>query len=91
MKYALVNDVKAEATPGTKGVCPVCGSEMTPKCGTKIMHHWAHKTNRACDPWWENETPWHRAWKNHFPKEWQEVIQWDPQTGEKHISDDHPD
>jgi len=87
MKYAIVNGVKTEAAPGTKGACPACGSEMTPKCGPKVMHHWAHRINQACDTWWENETPWHRAWKNHFPKERQEVVQWDPQTSEKHIAD----
>lgn len=39
-----------------------------------------------CDPWWENETEWHRAWKGHFPKECQEVIH-TAVNDEKHIAD----
>ena len=39
-----------------------------------------------CDPWWENEKPWHREWKEQFPKEWQEVIHTD-ENGERHIAD----
>lgn len=37
------------------------------------MHHWAHFGRRNCDPWWENETDWHRSWKSLFPMEWLEV------------------
>ena len=39
-----------------------------------------------CDPWWENETAWHRAWKDHFPVDWQEVVH-HSKTGERHIAD----
>jgi hypothetical protein len=39
-----------------------------------------------CDRWWEPETEWHRAWKNRFPINWQEVVH-HGETGEKHISD----
>jgi len=28
---------------------------------------------RACDPWWEPETEWHKGWKAHFPEPWHEV------------------
>ncbi|WP_338692230.1 MULTISPECIES: competence protein [Bradyrhizobium] len=49
--------------------------------------HWAHKAIRNCDSWIEPETEWHRAWKNKFPTEWQEFIQHDGQSGEKHIAD----
>jgi hypothetical protein len=56
------------------------------KCGEVRFRHWAHKAGRQCDPWWENETPWHRAWKDQFPLAWQEVIHRD-QDGTKHIAD----
>lgn len=39
-----------------------------------------------CDHWWENETQWHRDWKNCFPEEWQEVVHF-AADGEKHIAD----
>jgi hypothetical protein len=48
--------------------------------------HWAHKGNPSCDPWWENETEWHRSWKEQFPVDWQEVTH-RAESGEKHIAD----
>jgi competence protein CoiA len=87
MKFALVDNNKLEATKGLKGTCPICGSELIAKCGTVKINHWAHKGTRNCDPWWENETEWHRIWKNNFSNEWQENILTDERTGEKHIAD----
>jgi competence protein CoiA len=86
MKFALLNGKKTEATKGAKGLCPSCSSELVAKCGEVRINHWAHKGNRACDPWWENETEWHRSWKEQFPIDWQEVIHSD-ENGEKHIAD----
>lgn len=86
MKFALVNGEKVEATKGAKGLCPSCDSELIARCGEVKINHWAHKGNRNCDPWWENETDWHRSWKGKFPKDWQEVIHFD-ESGEKHIAD----
>jgi len=79
MQLALVDDVRKEAFSGGKGVCPMCGSRMIAKCGPRIIHHWAHYGRKQCDPWWENETEWHRAWKNLFPEECREI---------SHIADD---
>ncbi|WP_206081323.1 competence protein CoiA [Mariprofundus ferrooxydans] len=73
MQLALVENNRIEAFSGGRGLCPVCGSEMIAKCGPRVMHHWAHHHSRDCDPWWENETPWHREWKNLFPVECREV------------------
>ncbi len=87
MKLALVNNVRSYATKGAKGSCPFCGSDVIAKCGTIKTDHWAHKGVRNCDPWWENETDWHRAWKDNFRADWQEVIAHDEATGEKHIAD----
>lgn len=86
MKLALVNGNEVEATKGAKGLCRSCGSELIAKCGEKKINHWAHKGNH-CDSWWENETDWHRSWKNNFPQEWQEIIHIDDESGEKHIAD----
>jgi competence protein CoiA len=73
MQLAFVNDKRVEASLGARGVCPLCGSEMIAKCGPRVMHHWAHHRPKDCDPWWENETQWHRDWKNLFPLENREV------------------
>ncbi len=86
MKYALVNDEPHEAQPGFSGKCKSCGHLTVAKCGKIKIWHWAHSGKRMCDPWWENETEWHRAWKNSFPINWQEVIHHD-KTGERHIAD----
>lgn len=87
MKFALVENKKIEATKGAKGNCPCCGSEVIAKCGAIKINHWAHKKISTCDPWWERETEWHRAWKNNYPDDWQEISFTDEQTGEKHIAD----
>jgi hypothetical protein len=86
VKYALIDGKRSEASKGIKGLCPICDSEMIPKCGEFRVHHWSHKGNRFCDSWWESETDWHRSWKGHFPDDWQEVIHRDG-NGEKHIAD----
>lgn len=86
MKFALVGEQRQEAQPGLSGSCPACGNQMLAKCGEVRIWHWAHQGNRMCDPWWENETEWHRVWKGHFPVNWQEVVQ-HSESGERHIAD----
>jgi competence protein CoiA len=86
MKYALICGKKTKATKGAIGFCQYCGSELIAKCGEVKINHWAHKGTRHCDPWWENETEWHRSWKGHFPDEWQEVVH-KADDGEKHVAD----
>ncbi|MBY6165928.1 hypothetical protein KUW14_08735 [Pseudooceanicola nitratireducens] len=87
MRFALSdNSNRIEATPGARGTCPGCGAVMTARCGTKKVWHWAHKGRDHCDHWWENETEWHRAWKNQFQTDWQEVPARD-EAGELHIAD----
>jgi len=51
VQHALVDGLRQEAAPGNKGQCPTCGSDMIAKCGSRIMHHWAHAGRRNCDPW----------------------------------------
>jgi competence protein CoiA len=88
MKFALLNGERKKAVANLKGaVCQVCKAEVIAKCGDIKIHHWAHKSKRKCDHWWENETQWHRDWKNQFSEDWQEEILYDSETGEKHIAD----
>lgn len=86
MQYALVDGVRSEATPGRKGICDICKRIMVAKCGPRIIHHWAHHRLRNCDPWWENETEWHRNWKKLFPEECREIPHID-ERGEIHRAD----
>ena len=86
MKFANVNGERREAQSYLSGTCLGCGHPMIARCGEQRVHHWAHKGARTCDPWWENETEWHRAWKGKFPSAWQEYVHLAP-SGEKHIAD----
>lgn len=86
MQYALVDGHRIQSRPKISGACPSCGDPLVPKCGSKVIWHWAHKAKLHCDAWWENETEWHRRWKACFPEEWREQVHVDP-TGEKHIAD----
>lgn len=86
MQIALVDDKRTEAFSGGRGLCPECGSETIAKCGPRNIHHWAHHRRKDCDPWWENETPWHRDWKNEFPVECREVSHV-AENGEIHRAD----
>lgn len=70
-----------------EGTCFVCGRQVIARCGEKNVWHWAHKTEQACDPWWENETAWHRGWKSRFPEATREKVHFDKETGEKHVAD----
>ena len=73
MEFAIHDGVRRAAFKGGSGTCPTCGAAMTAKCGPRVMHHWAHAGRRNCDPWWENETPWHREWKSRFPESFREI------------------
>lgn len=86
MKFALVDGRREEAKPSLSGQCPACARPVMSKCGEVKVWHWAHSGKRVCDPWWENETEWHRNWKGHFPRDWQEVVHL-AEDGEKHIAD----
>jgi competence protein CoiA len=87
MRIAHVCGKRTEASKGARGECPSCGSDVIAKCGQVKVNHWAHIGKRNCDSWWEKETEWHRAWKNNFPIEWQEIPMPDELTSEKHIAD----
>jgi competence protein CoiA len=64
MMYArTLTGKRLEAAPGRKGQCPGCEAELIPKCGEILTWHWAHYARPDCDPWWEPESAWHRAWK----------------------------
>lgn len=86
-RYALVNGKRTKPLEsGLRGTCEICGDEMTARCGEIRIWHWAHKGNRKCDTWWQPESEWHRAWKNQFPDDWQEVVH-TGEIGEKHRAD----
>ncbi|MDG4721800.1 MULTISPECIES: competence protein CoiA [Thalassospira] len=86
LQFAIVEGIRKLPSKGSLGKCPNCGEIVISKCGNQRVHHWAHKSTRVCDTWWENETQWHIEWKNHFPQDWHEISQSD-QSGQRHIAD----
>jgi len=85
MKYGLKNNQRVCAQPGVEATCPLCKSDLVPKCGTVIIWHFAHKQIISCDSWYEPESEWHRDWKELFKQENQEIII--EKDGKKHIAD----
>ena len=86
MKFSLVSGQRQLAQPGLSGTCPNCGRTTHAKCGELKAWHWAHRTMRDCDSWWEKETEWHLDWKDQFPPDWQEIVH-HAEDGERHIAD----
>lgn len=74
MIWAVKDSKKIRAEPSQKAICPLCFEEVISKCGLINIWHWSHKKNANCDSFGEPETIWHIDWKNHFPKENQEVV-----------------
>jgi len=87
MKFAFVNGVKKIAEPTEVGICICCDSPVRAYCGSERVHHWKHINATECDTWSEGETEWHREWKNKFDISQQEIVQYDPKSGEKHRAD----
>lgn len=70
---------------GGAGFCQICGNPVLAFCGNIYIHHWKHKVYENCDSWSEQESDWHRGWKEEFPEDWREVTL--EQGGIKHIAD----
>jgi len=87
MRFAIIDNLRIEAQSGLKGTCPACGQPVIAKCGTVRIHHWSHQREKVCDKWWENETEWHRHWKNNYPEDWQEISLLEVKTNERHFAD----
>ena len=73
MQYAIKDDKRIEATKDATALCPCCSSIVVAKCGLINVHHWAHKTARDCDPWYEPESSWHRTWKERVDSKYREI------------------
>lgn len=75
MQYAInEHGERIKASPGLHAVCPSCRSPVISKCGDIKIHHFAHESIKDCDSWHENETLWHRQWKEMVPESWREIV-----------------
>src|SRR5262245_10153694 len=86
MKFAIVEGKRREAQPDLSGECPDGAGAVVAKRGEVRVWHWSHWSTRDCDRWSETETEWHRAWKSHFPENWQEISHLS-ESGETHRAD----
>jgi competence CoiA-like predicted nuclease len=69
-----INGKRVYPQRGIEAYCPICHEQVGAYCGEIYIDHWQHKIYSDCDPWHEQETDWHRDWKNEFPENWQEVV-----------------
>ena len=75
MKFAEYRGKRIAASPGFIGAtCPCCKTEVIPRCGKKVAHHWAHKNKSQCDNWWEPHSDWSLSWQEKFEVELQEPV-----------------
>lgn len=66
---------RREATPGATSYCACCQASIRAKCGSLVVHHWAHITAQDCDPWYDTGAhEWHLAWQRQHPAEWCERV-----------------
>lgn len=73
-----------EATKGVEYFCPCCNSEVILKRGKVKVHHFAHRTLRKCDEWYEM-SDWHKHWQEKFPEQFREIVI--EEDGERHRAD----
>ena len=89
MRYALdKNGNKICADDAQKDgeyFCQLCKTKMILRKGMVNVAHFAHKSNKECDPWYEPKGMWHVWNQNLFTQDCIEV----PiiEDGEKHIAD----
>lgn len=65
-----------ESNDKEKYCCPCCKGIMIRKMGSVTAHHFAHRPQADCDPWYTNHPgkgSWHKSMQELFPKECQEV------------------
>ena len=66
---------RREATRGARSVCACCSAPVRAKCGSIVVHHWAHDHARDCDPWYDTGAhDWHLAWQRQNPADWCERV-----------------
>ena len=59
-----------ESNDKEKYYCPHCKGVMIRKMGSVTVHHFAHKPQADCDPWYTNHPgkgSWHKSMQQQFP------------------------
>lgn len=85
VKFAILNGLRVWPEKGLVGaICPICRQPVFARCGEIRLPHWAHKSVIDCDPWKEDETQWHRDWKDLFGDMQEQVHE---NGGVRHMAD----
>ena len=82
------NRVAADVAKGLARVlyrCQICGESVRIRAGTQRVAHYAHISNKECDDFAHEMTPWHLGWQSKFPETEREVVL--ESGGEKHRAD----
>ena len=91
MFYAINNQnirVAADAAKGLPRIpyhCQICGEPVHLRAGTQRIAHYAHVSNKKCDSFAHEMTPWHLGWQAKFPDAEREVVL--ESDGERHRTD----
>ena len=78
----------SQAVSTEKYYCPACRSRVLMKKGNIVSHHFYHKQNELCDPWYINKmSKWHCEMQDLFPERNREVVIYNEDCSEFHIAD----
>ena len=77
-----------ETIPTEAYFCPICKEQLILRRGNIISHHFSHKSNTHCDPWYIGKMSiWHRLMQELFPPSTREVVVPSKNHTEYHIAD----
>ena len=75
----------AKDLPRSQYRCPICEQTVRLRVGTQRVSHYAHISNKECDDFAHEMTPWHLGWQSKFPEDEREVVL--ESAGERHRAD----
>ncbi len=75
----------AAGLPRVPYTCPICEKAVRLRAGTQRIAHYAHVSNKECDTFAHEMTPWHLGWQALFPEDEREYVL--VAGGEKHRTD----
>lgn len=80
-----VSALAAKDLPRVQYHCPICEKTVRLRAGTQRVSHYAHISNKECDSFAHEMTPWHLGWQLKFPEAEREVVL--ECDGERHRAD----
>ena len=69
-----VSALAAKDLPRVQYHCPICEQTVRLRAGTQRVSHYAHISNKECDSFAHEMTPWHLGWQSKFLEAEREVV-----------------